>query len=377
MFSHRPVVIALLSLAAFAGLARPVGPFGGDTALADEYAASEEQVSAARRLTVAPRKSVPGLGPAFGQVDARLPEPRPAANRVTESSTGGAGGPNTFTTAPPGTTAAGSKTTAAPTLVATTTRPAPPTTPATTTTAPTAAPTTTRAPVTTPAPPAPSGWQTIFLDDFSGGAVDTSKWTVENRPATNMGEISFYAADDVFVRDGSMILRSQNRAMGGRSYTTGQAVSKFDFQYGRVEIRAKMPKGQGFWPALWMLPTDGSTSGWLPEIDIYESINRENRYFGNYHFPTFNGQSKLGPIPVPTDTTAWHTYGLEWTPDRLSWTLDGNVVITTTNVAATRSHRMFLLITFALGGSWPGNPDATTPFPSEMQIDYVKVMQQR
>jgi beta-glucanase (GH16 family) len=191
-----------------------------------------------------------------------------------------------------------------------------------------------------------------------------------------MGEISFYAADDVFIRDGAMIVRAQNRPMGGRSYTSGQASTRFDFQYGRVEIRAKMPKGQGFWPALWMLPSDGSTSGWLPEIDIYESINNEGRYFGNHHFPTGSGQSQLGPIPVNTDTTAWHVYGFDWTPDSLTWTLDGQPVVSTTNVAASNQHRMFLLITFALGGSWPGPPDGSTPWPSEMQIDYVKVMQQ-
>jgi beta-glucanase (GH16 family) len=371
---RRPVAIALLSLATFAGLARPVGPFGGETVSAAAY--DDNGVRAARRLTAAPRKSVPTLGPAFGQVDARLPDPRPAADRV--AGTGAAGIERTTTTAPAGSgTTSTTKPNAAAGTVATTTRPAATSTPAPVPTTGQPAPPTTTPPPSTTQAPTPVGWQTIFQDDFSGGVVEPSKWTVENRPATNMGEISFYASDDVFVRDGAMILRSQQRSMGGRSFTTGQAVSRFDFQYGRVEIRAKMPIGQGFWPALWMLPTDGSTSGWLPEIDIYESINRENRYFGNYHFPTGSGQSKLGPIPVPNDVTAWHVYGLEWTPERLSWTLDGQVVITTTNVAATHNHRMFLLITFALGGSWPGPPDATTPFPSEMQIDYVKVMQQR
>jgi beta-glucanase (GH16 family) len=125
-----------------------------------------------------------------------------------------------------------------------------------------------------------------------------------------------------------------------------------------------------------MLPADGATSGWLPEVDIFESINNENRYFGNHHFPNGSGQSQLGPIPVYTDTTAWHVYGFDWTPTSLTWTLDGQPVVTTTNVAATNQHRMFLLITFALGGSWPGPPNASTPWPSEMQIDYVKVMQQ-
>ena len=274
--------------------------------------------------------------------------------------------PTTVAAIQPSTTAA--RTTVPTTQAATTTNTTPPTT---------ATPTTAAAPTTTRAATAPVGWQTIFEDNFDGGAVDSSKLSIENRPATNMGEISFYAADDVFTRNGSMILRTQNRSMGGRSYTTGQASSNFNFQYGRVEFRAKMPVGQGFWPALWMLPADGATSGWLPEIDIFEAINHGGNYFANFHFPSGGGQAKLGPVPVTTDTTAWHTYGLDWTPDKLAWTLDGQVVVSTTDVASTRQHHMFLLITFALGGQWPGPPDGSTPFPSEMQIDWVRVMQQR
>ena len=350
----------MLSLASFAGLARPVGSLDREIvsteALPSPAADETAPVAAARKVTVAKSKHAP-------DTHATTTTTSKAATTVAKAVPAA---PPTKATTP----AAPATTPPAPV----TSPPAPPTKATTP-----AAPTTTRAAATTTAPPspAPSGWQTIFEDNFDGGGVNSTKWTIENRPATNMGEISFYASDDVFVRDGSMIVRSQNRPMGGRSFTTGQAVSKFDFQYGRVEIRAKMPVGQGFWPALWMLPTNGATSGWLPEIDIYESINRETRYFGNYHFPTESGQSKLGPVPVPTDVTGWHVYGLEWTPDRLSWTLDGDVVISTTNVAATRGHRMFLLITFALGGAWPGPPDATTPFPAEMQIDYVRVMQLR
>jgi beta-glucanase (GH16 family) len=368
VFNPGSVIISLASIALFAGMARPVTHLESNlvttAALPAAIVEESDPVAAARKITVGQSKRVPGLGPAFGQVDATLPGPRP--NDAAPTTT--AGTPKSVATAP--------KPTEAPTTKPAGVQAPAPTTPSPTPTTTLARPTTTPATTTTRAAAVPTGWQTIFVDNFDGGTVDASRWTVENRPATNMGEISFYAADDVFIRDGAMIVRAQNRPMGGRSFTSGQAVTKFDFQYGRVEIRAKMPKGQGFWPALWMLPSDGSTSGWLPEIDIYESINNESRYFGNHHFPSGSGQSQLGPVPVNTDTTAWHVYGFDWTPQSLTWTLDGQPVVSTTNVDATNQHRMFLLITFALGGSWPGPPDGSTPWPSEMQIDYVKVLQQ-
>jgi beta-glucanase (GH16 family) len=227
---------------------------------------------------------------------------------------------------------------------------------------------------TVPAPP--DGWNVVFQDGFDTKTVDSAAWTIEHRVATNMGEISFYARDDASVRDGNLILRAQRRAMGGRQFTTAQLSSKFSFHYGRVDIRAKMPMSQGFWPALWMLPTAGAAQGFLPEIDIHESISNHGGFYANFHWKTGSAKRQLGPVHVDTDATEWHVYSIEWTADRIAWLLDDQEVAAVTDgVDTTHQSKMYLLITFALGGSWPGPPDQSTVFPSEMAVDWVRVSQ--
>jgi hypothetical protein len=218
VFSLRSLLVAIVSLAAFAGLARPVDPADqraiGIDALYGGAARESSAIEAARMAvgeglskqvtSAGMEKTTPGIGLAYGQVDATIPSPRPPQAPPTtvaaSNATGGATTTAKGAASVPTTAAKGST----PTLAApTTAAPAKPATTATTTRAPAAAPTTTRAaaaaPTTTRAAAAPAGWQTIFLDNFDGATVDSSKWTVENRPATNMGEMSFYAADDVFI----------------------------------------------------------------------------------------------------------------------------------------------------------------------------------
>ena len=277
------------------------------------------------------------------------------------------------------------------TTVATTTTTAPTTAPPTTVTAKvapstTAPPTTAPAPPATAAPPPPappttvapaptSGWRTVFADEFNGGGLDNSKWWVDNKAATNWGELSWYTPQDAFVRDGSLVLRAQKRDFNGRQYTSANMGSNFSFRYGRVEARAKMPTGKGFWPAIWMLPANGAATGWLPEIDIYESVD-PGRYFANWHWNPGGGRQQLGPLPVGTDTSQWHTYAVEWSPTQITWFLDGRqVAVATDGVWTTNQSNMYITLTLAVGGNWPGSPDGTTPFPSEMQIDYIRVLQ--
>ena len=225
-------------------------------------------------------------------------------------------------------------------------------------------------------PPPPSGWRAVFQDGFDSKQIDGSSWIIENRVATNMGEISFYARDDAFVKDGQLVLRAQRRSLGGRQFTTAQISSRFPFHYGRVDIRAKMPMSQGFWPALWLLPTAGAAQGFLPEIDIHESISNHGGFYANFHWKSGATRRELGPVHVATDATEWHVYSLEWTADRITWLLDDReVAYAVDGVSTTSQSKMYLLMTFALGGSWPGAPDQTTVFPAEMNIDWVRIAQ--
>jgi hypothetical protein len=252
------------------------------------------------------------------------------------------------------------------------------------------APTTAAPPPTaTPAPPppampapAPAGWTLVFGDEFDGGSLDTAKWSVCGNCTTNLGE----RVDDpggrssqAGVSDGSLWMQARG---GGGSWTSSPWVwseKKYTFRHGKVEIRAKMPKGTGVWPALWMLPAQ---SAWPPEIDIYESIDNESRYFVNYHYGSSgNPQQFDGDSPVPInniDVTQWHTYGVEWYPGLLVFTLDGAEVARATQGIGQidAAAPMYLIMNVALGGNWASEPDGSTPGTAEMRVDWVHVYQQ-
>ncbi|HEY8240818.1 MAG TPA: glycoside hydrolase family 16 protein, partial [Kiritimatiellia bacterium] len=110
----------------------------------------------------------------------------------------------------------------------------------------------------------PPGWHLLWGDEFDGEAIDAARWNVMDAGLVKNNELQYYSPDDAFLRDGSLVLRAQRRLLGGRDYTSGHIDSKghFALAFGRVEFRAKMAKGQGLWPAVWMLPTD---STWPPE----------------------------------------------------------------------------------------------------------------
>ena len=154
------------------------------------------------------------------------------------------------------------------------------------------------------------------------------------------------------------------------------APATFDFLYGWVEARIKLPKGQGFWPAFWLLPTDGS---WSFEVDILEQVDPTGRHLaqhlhannGAYDYTNAEGPGWDSGIDLTTD---YHVYAVNWTMDKIQWLVDGKVTQeTSTNVPNVP---LYLLLNLAVGGSWPGNPDSSTPFPSSMLVDWVRVWQQ-
>jgi beta-glucanase (GH16 family) len=300
-------------------------------------------------------------------------EPKRTTTSTTSTST-------TTTTALATTT--GAPTTAAPATTgpATTARPRPR---ATTTVAPAPPPTDPPAaelPPTTPAPPpppseapAPEGWHTVFADEFNGGGIDGSKWTVCGECRAGHGEVNSDNQNRVSVGDGLMRIRALRNDSSSWVWT----YNTFQFKHGKVEIRAQMPKGQGVWPALWMLPKQEE---WPPEIDIYESINNEGRYFVNYHYNGGGGNRQYhpdGPHPVNTDTTQWHTYGVEWSPGLLVFTLDGQEVGRATQGVdqLDAARPMYLIMNVAMGGDWAGSPDGSTPEVNDMLVDWVRVYQ--
>jgi hypothetical protein len=215
-------------------------------------------------------------------------------------------------------------------------------------------------------------WQLVWSDEFDGVALDTHKWRAENAFIPKNNELQFYASDDVYVGGGVLTLRSQRRQMGQQQYTSGLVESRRRFAqtYGRVEVRARLPFGQGIWPAHWMLPEAGQ---WPPEIDIMELLGHEpDRVYMTLHWGTWpdhwwQGGSHSGP----NYSAGFHTFSVDWSPGRIEWQIDGVPRFWMTNHIPQEP--FYIILNTAVGGDWPGNPDHTTQFPQHHEIDYVRV----
>lgn len=261
-----------------------------------------------------------------------------------------------------------------------------------TTTAPTS--TTATTPPTSSLPVGQTGnWTLIFHDEFDGTALDTTKWntcyfnfTVGNGCDHDQGELELYQPGEISLSNGILNLRADKQtvtAANGKTYhyTSGMissgpssqgSAAKFTFTYGYMEMRARIPAGQGLWPAFWTLPADLS---WPPEIDVFEILGNDPAVINmHYHYSTAGGgDGDTGSTWTGDDFAAgWHTYAVDWEPGSLTWYVDGVARRHYTN-ANVPSQPMYLLANLAVGGNWPGSPNASTPFPSTFQIDYIRV----
>ena len=221
-------------------------------------------------------------------------------------------------------------------------------------------------------PPDVPGWRLVWHDEFGGRELDHTKWRPEDAALEKNNEKQYYTPEDVYLENGSLVLRSQDRPRGKRAYTSGlvETVGLFSQRYGRFEVRAKLPRGRGIWPAHWLLPDDNS---WPPEIDIMELLGHDpKRIYMTNHWrapegPRHEGRSFEGP-----DFTAdFHTFTMEWDPDEIRWYVDG------VQRHSTRKNvpdvAMRIILNTAVGGNWPKDPDKTTLFPQYHFIDYVRV----
>ncbi|MEO7261963.1 MAG: family 16 glycosylhydrolase [Jatrophihabitantaceae bacterium] len=290
------------------------------------------------------------------------------------------------------TSSAPSPTTSAPTTSApTTSAPAPTTSapaPAPTTSAPAPAPTTSApAPAPTTSAPAPSGYRLVFNEDFD--AIDRTKWNVRNNSwANNEESIVTSRAANVFVSGGALTLRAikESYTVGSttRQYTSGylDTIGRESWQYGRMEMRAKLPTAQGMWPAFWL--RNNSTLG---ELDIMEAVGgRVNQTVQTIHQSTNGDMAKAGHEDVlPSgNTSTWHTYAVERQPGSVKWYVDDRLVFSKTQsllswLDPSFSEPMNIRLNLQVGGSmpnWYGLPVQGAPLgASDFVIDYVRVYQ--
>lgn len=268
------------------------------------------------------------------------------------------------------------------------------------------------------------GWKLVWSDEFNGTALDRSKWSYdigdgfysydENKWITGWGnkELQYYtnAPSNVFVRDGHLHLRAVKESYQGKGYTSGRITTMnrdgtelFSKTYGRFEFRAKLPVGQGIWPALWMLPRDFSYGGWAAsgEIDVLEArgqkpheTNSTLHYGSQWDANAYSGGTYK--FPQGQSIADFHVYAVEWEPGEIRFSVDGVVhhkqrdwwsssrvegpkgvhpksAADLNPWPAPFDKPFFIIMNLAVGGDYLGNPDKTTKFPVEMLVDYVRV----
>jgi beta-glucanase (GH16 family) len=297
-----------------------------------------------------------------------------------------------------------------------------------------------------PTPPAPGAgqppaavtggqtWNTIFNDDFNGSAVDASRWNVQNNSnfGTGNNEDQCYRAANTTVANGALRMIGKRETVtgcgsnpdGGSSYyfTSGMVTTrqqggsmKFKYRQGYAEVRMRVPRGNIYWPAFWLVGAgDGSSPGWpaYGEVDVTEiygskpdisesNFHRTGGNIGARNHNVTNKSSSSGlninpPNPfVAGGTNDWHTYGINWTANQLQWFIDGVLVRTYSASSSADStalgYEHSIILNLAMGGNGPRYPDhgytgnesgsgyndgnLVADLPGAMEVDYVRVWQ--
>jgi beta-glucanase (GH16 family) len=253
-------------------------------------------------------------------------------------------------------------------------------------------------------------WQLTWDDEFSGTSIDLTKWTFQTGGGGwGNGELEYYTNPTVktdnpnsFVSNGVLHIRAIKEDYLGSTWTSARMNSVFAQTYGRFELRAALPWGQGLWPAWWMMPRNSPYGGWsnCGEIDILET-HGQHLYdeWGTLHFGNPHAQTNHDPLVFTSpqhDAGDWHTYALEWVPGEIRWYVDDycfEIQNATSGPGGgpawwvnadkntfpapfdTSNSPFYMLLNLAVGGAWPGYPDSTTPTTADMLVDYVRVYQ--
>ena len=262
-------------------------------------------------------------------------------------------------------------------------------------------------PTPTPVPPGPVAdavnaeardyaqyTELVWSDEFDGSALDASKWTPEVRDVwfNNELQATTNSRDNIAVVGGKLQLIAKRQSYNGRDYTSGRVVTKGkkDFVFGRIDTYAKVPKGKGIWPAVWMLGSNDSTDPWprCGEIDIMElrgstpKVNVTTVHYGTA--PSGPEKKQRGTsytLPGTDDfAAAYHLFSIIRSRDQMRFYIDGALYLTLTSGDVSPypfNNPFYMIMNVAVGGDFDGNPDASTTFPQQMEVDYVRYYQYR
>ncbi|MCH7415189.1 glycoside hydrolase family 16 protein [Belliella sp. R4-6] len=240
------------------------------------------------------------------------------------------------------------------------------------------------------------GYSLTWNDEFNGTTL-SSDWVFEIGDGCpglcgwGNNELQFYRRENAELKDGFLVITAKQESAGGKNYTSSRLKTqgKQVFQFGRIDIRAALPKGQGIWPAFWMLGESITDISWpaCGEIDIMEMIGgnasgRDDTVHGTLHWDNNGTYSYRGGLKTLSGGSKladnFHVYSIIWEANKITWLLD-DVMFHEQDISPSSMDEFrkpfFLLINMAVGGNWPGNPDGTTVFPQQMAVDYVRVFQ--
>jgi beta-glucanase (GH16 family) len=231
----------------------------------------------------------------------------------------------------------------------------------------------------------------VWSDEFETSALDQAKWTYEVRDDwyNNEKQATTNSQENLFLAGGNLVIQAKREQLRAKQYTSARIITKGkqDFAYGRLDIRAKLPKGKGIWPAIWMLGANDSQVPWpaCGEIDIMElrgskpNVNISTIHYGN---TVAEHKYKGTEVTLPSGDFAdgYHLFSLVRSKGQLRWYLDGQPTpyysVTPANASPYPfDNKFYLILNVAVGGDFDGDPDANTTFPKQMEVDYVRYYQ--
>ncbi len=257
---------------------------------------------------------------------------------------------------------------------------------------------------------APKGWKLVWNDEFSGKKLDRSKWDFQIGTGAQYGlsgwgneELEYYTEDNISFEKGMLVIEARKEEKNGKPYTSSRirtykddGTVLFATTYGRIEARMKLPKGDGIWPAFWMLPASDKYGVWASsgEIDIMEAKGRlTNRVYGTLHYgqpwPGNKYSNQMYKFPEDTNAEDFHVYSLEWEPGVMRWLVDDNVYFETSSwwamgledeapfaYPAPYDEPFYILFNLAVGGTYDDfRKPSDSEVPAKMYVDWVRVFE--
>ena len=236
------------------------------------------------------------------------------------------------------------------------------------------------------------GYILKWSDEFNTKDINATNWKFETGTGSNgwgNNELENYTSrsQNAFTSGGSLIIEARQETYNSSAYTSARMVSAGlqEFQFGHIDIRAKLPVAKGMWPAIWMLGSNISQAGWpkCGEMDIMELVGTyPSRVTSTLHWANAAGNDMLKgtnySILNADFSQQFHVFSADWKQDTIAFSVDGNLFLTVTNndIAPLNNpfnSPFFFILNVAVGGNWPGPPDGTTVFPQRMYVDYVRV----